>query len=138
VPLAKFFVESFNRKLNKSVKEIQPEVFEYLRSCYWQGNVRELQNYIERAMILKKNEVLRLNDFAENFLPKLHNENGALIKLQIEPDQNKNLLHEIQKNLILYTLEVTQNNISRAAKFLGIPRTSLSSCMDRFGIKKGT
>ncbi len=135
IPLTKLFVEFFNTKMTKSVEVIEEDVYEFLQASYWQGNVRELRNYIERAMLLKKDRILRLKDFLDHTIPRLKGSGDTQILISVDYEKKVNMLHEIQKKLILHSLEITDNNISKAAEFLGIPRTSLSSCLDRFGIR---
>lgn len=135
VPLTKLFVEYFNTKMNKSVRKIEEDVYNFLKASYWQGNVRELRNYIERAMLLKRDGTLRLKDFIDRTIPRLQRNGETNIQVHVDHAKKVNLLHEIQKQLILHALEITGNNVTQAARFLGIPRTSLSSCLDRFGIR---
>ncbi|MFZ0391436.1 MAG: sigma-54 dependent transcriptional regulator, partial [Calditrichia bacterium] len=63
VPLAKYFISVFNRKLNKSVSHISADTKKWLQQAEWTGNVRELRNTIERAMLLKRGETLEPADF---------------------------------------------------------------------------
>jgi len=135
IPLAKVFIDGFNLKFNKAVTQITEEAETFLRSAYWQGNVRELRNYIERAMLLKKDHILRSEDFnGRTGSPNTYIDTPGL-RVELGKQSGKNLLHEAQKQIILQALELADNNISKAAEILGLPRTSLNSCIQRFGIK---
>ncbi len=137
IPLSKYFINQFNTKFNKSVIRLDGEVEIMLTSLFWQGNIRELRNLIERAMLLKKDDTLRLRDFTVPFnkFQKTHPRGDAYdLKISLNFKENGNMLHEAQKLVIIQTLELTNNNISDAAKLLGMPRTSLNSCIKRFGI----
>lgn len=134
IPLAKVFINRFNHKFHKNVSRISPEVESYLISAYWQGNVRELRNHIERAILLKKNEELVLKDFSALSLYEQNSfqeQNPGMFNISLNPDSEKNLLHEAQKKLIEQALAITGQNKSKAAQILGIPRTSLNSCIQR-------
>lgn len=139
LPLAKIFISRFNAKFHKNVQRISPEVESYLSSAYWQGNVRELRNHIERAMLLKKNSELSLKDFIslDDLKKAGHRDSrpAAMFNFTLNPEDNKNLLHEVQKELIEQALILSEQNKSRAAQILGIPRTSLNSCIKRFMTK---
>ncbi|NIV71833.1 response regulator, partial [Candidatus Saccharibacteria bacterium] len=63
LPLTKHFIDEFNKKFNKTVDTIAPNAERFLNSSSWYGNVRELRNMVERAMLLKKDSVLQLQDF---------------------------------------------------------------------------
>ena len=137
MPLAKTFVDMFNNKFNKNVTKISPETENFLTNGPWYGNVRELRNYVERAMLLKKDEQLVLSDFAPGHASQSKTGIGAnnnTFNINLDAGDGHNLLHDVQKELILQALELTKNNITQAAQMLGIPRTSLNSCMQRFNI----
>jgi len=135
LPLSKYFIEQFNQKFNKSVSMLSSQVKNYLQSATWKGNVRELRNQIERAMLLKSGNKLKMSDF--QFPSALPGFKMALSDQLVTIDfkQGKNMLHEAQKALIERTLSITNRNISQAAELLGIPRTTLNHCIRRFGLK---
>ncbi len=135
LPLAKLFIEHFNRKFNKSISQISDEAKQYLQDNEWRGNVRELRNCIERAMLVKKGLTLQVDDFTTPF-QKYENSHASdnAFALNLPVQSGVNLLHEAQRQVILKALELTDNNISKAAQLLGTPRTSLNSCIQRFNI----
>ena len=129
IPLAKHFIEELNEKLNKSITKIEPEAEEFLLSSPWNGNIRELRNYIERAMLLKTDSVLRLQDFIGTVpVPGGNNAraDNSMFNIHLNPCQGTNLLQQAQKLIISRALEISGNNRSKAARLLGIPRTSLN------------
>ena len=136
VPLAKYFIEEFNRKFNKSVNAISEEAQEMLVSMPWTGNIRELRNMIERAMLLKKNNTLELSDFQGPVMmrEKLLQPTDALFTVQLNPQNGENLFHQSQRQLIVQALQITNRNRSKAAQLLGIPRTSLNFYMKKYNI----
>ncbi|MEA2095613.1 MAG: sigma 54-interacting transcriptional regulator [Candidatus Cloacimonadota bacterium] len=63
--LVNHFIRKFNKKFEKKIKSISINALNYLLSCEWQGNVRELENEIERAVLLSKEEILKIELFAQ-------------------------------------------------------------------------
>jgi len=132
LPLAKYFINELNSKLNKAITKISPEAEEFLLSAPWRGNIRELRNYIERAMLLKNDSVLQLQDLINN-VPHLDSTNQAsMFTIHLNPDEKTNLLQEAHKQMISQALKISSNNQSKAAKLLGIPRTTLNFYMQKY------
>ncbi|NOX37921.1 MAG: sigma-54-dependent Fis family transcriptional regulator [Calditrichaeota bacterium] len=138
LPLTKYFIEQFNQKFHKQVTGITEAAEHFLLSAPWQGNVRELRNYIERAMLLKKGTVIDLKDFWGAGAPDDKWTADAGLTLNLIPEPGKNLFHEAQRQLIEKALELVEGNISRAARLLGIPRTTLNYYLQRFRISRSS
>ncbi len=136
LPLTKSFVDEFNGKFNKSVTTISADAKSYLSTATWPGNVRELRNLIERAILLKKDTTLCLEDIINPVTRSIHPPETSHFLLNLNIENGKNLLHEAERQLIFQALHMTGNNISRAAQLLGIPRTTLNFYITRFGIKE--
>jgi DNA-binding NtrC family response regulator len=136
LPLAKVFIDAFNEKFNKSVRVISQAAENFLLRSPWLGNVRELRNYIERAMILKQGSELLAGDFNGSAkMKETANAQSAAFRFELNYESGENLLHTVQKELINSALKITKNNISKTALLLGMPRTSLNSCIQRFQIE---
>jgi len=124
-PLLRHFTSEFAAKLNKPVPKIEKDTIAMLKNYNFPGNVRELRNMIERALILCKDEVLTPNEF--------------LTKTNIgtESDQNKiNFnLEENEINLIRHALKDKRYNQIKAAELLGITRDSLIRRMKKHNIQ---
>jgi DNA-binding NtrC family response regulator len=136
LPLAKVFINAFNEKFNKSVRVISQAAENFLLRSPWLGNVRELRNYIERAMILKQGSELLAGDFNGSAkMKETANAQSAAFRFELNYESGENLLHTVQKELINSALKITKNNISKTALLLGMPRTSLNSCIQRFQIE---
>ena len=123
-PLMNHFISEFARKLNKPAPAIEKETIEMLKRYYFPGNVRELKNMVERALILCKSESLTVNDF--------------LTPSQSEPEPeteeiNYNL-EENEMNLIRLALKEKKFNQNKTAELLGITRDSLIRRMKKYNI----
>ena len=122
--LTNFFVEKFNKQLNKKVKGITNEVLNIFYDYEWEGNVRELEHLIEGIMSINDTNIIEShhipNKFKENNnLPEIIN--GSL----------KEILEHKEQELILDALRRTDNNITHAADLLQIPRQTLQYKMKK-------
>jgi len=126
IPLAKFFVEEFNKKFNKKITEITPQARRALMDYEWKGNVRELKNIIERAVMLNKGNVIDSDSIATELVSICSGDN-----LMINLSSNGIDLEEVNKLLIEKALILSRNNILKDAKFLGLKRGAL-----RYRLKK--
>src|SRR5271154_5005031 len=124
LPLTEFFVAKFSARLNKPIDSIPDEVLEVLQAHHWPGNIRELQNFIERAVLFSPGSVLRL-------------------PLDLKPtvkqsSESARTLAEADREHILETLMQTDWLIGGqdgAANRLGLPRTTLVYKMRKLGIE---
>lgn len=123
-PLLDHFVTEFSRKLNKPVVRIDKDTIRMLKGYSFPGNVRELRNMTERAIILCKGDVLTVMDFQT--------------RIGIEPETHKEKvyfnLEENESNLIRLALKLKNYNQKKTAEILGITRDSLIRRMKKFGI----
>src|SRR5579871_6161340 len=123
--LTEFFVAKFADCLNKPVDSIPDEVMEVLKAHDWPGNIRELQNFIERAVLFSPGTVLRLPP-------------GLKPTVTQRPENAARTLADADRDHILETLEQANWLIGgqdRAANRLGLPRTTLIYKMRKLGIE---
>jgi formate hydrogenlyase transcriptional activator len=124
--LVEHFVKTFSERMGKQIREVPAEVMEALVGYSWPGNIRELQNFIERSVILSLGNVLR---------PPLAN-----LKATAKRESPKEVtLEEAQRNHIRRILEHTRWVVSGpngAAARLGIKRSTLYFRMQRLGISR--
>lgn len=125
-PLLQFFIEDLSKKLNKPAPLIDKDVVNALKSYHFPGNVRELKNMIERAIILSKGNSLGAKDFP------VDDNQHAKPELPVEI-QTLNL-EEIEETLIRQALKKFGNNQIAAANALGIQRMALARKMTKYNI----
>jgi len=135
IPLLVYsFLNEFAAKFNKKIRGVDSSAMELLEAYSWKGNVRELRNVIERAVLLIEEE--ELMDYHLNFLSnsseqKKEDENKFV--LQIPP---KGIAVDlVLKILIQKTLKITNGNQVKAAKILGLSRSKLRYRMEQLGIE---
>ncbi len=129
LPLTQFFVAKFAARFNKSVDVIPDEVVEALKAHVWPGNIRELQNSIERAVLFSPGPVLRLPlDLKQRVTQTVKQRSESVSRTLADADREH----------ILETLEQTDWLIGGqggAADRLGLPRTTLIYKMRKLGIE---
>ena len=109
--------------------EISKEAIELLMTYDWKGNIRELENIIERLVILSQNNVITVKDLPKNI--QINETNVGAFEL---PKGGINL-EEVEKSLILQALTMSDNNQTKAAELLGISRHTLIYRMEKYRIK---
>lgn len=133
--LAHYFLKRYSQENEKEVAAISNEAMDLLRAYSWPGNIRELENAIERAVALARQPILTPED-----LPAEVREDVAPVwshDLSQEEQSffaNTPTLAEVNKHYVRYVLSHTQGNMSRAAKILDIDRRSLYRMLERFKI----
>jgi len=133
--LAAHLVGLLNEEMGWGASAISPEAMEELKNYDWPGNVRELRNVIERAMIIAKERVIRPEDLPDRIrggagavpAPTDHGGSARTGNLRL-------ILAETERQVILETLRKTGGNKVKAAKMLGIHRTSLYQKMRAHGM----
>ena len=128
--LAGHFLSVYREKNKKEVKEISKKGLDLLVRYDWPGNVRELENCIERAVIIARGEVIAPADFPPQIQSLSSEKEDSGIRLPAGAT-----LQEVEKALILKTLEDTGGNRSRAAEIMGINRRTLQNKLKEYGIQ---
>jgi DNA-binding NtrC family response regulator len=122
--LANYFMQQYSLKMNKPIKGIDQNAIDMLKKSNWSGNVRELENAIERAMVVAKSDKLKVTDF-------LLNQDRGIPQFQSDLS-----LESIEKTHILNVLENNHWNISSSAQILGIDRVTIYKKLKKYGIKR--
>ncbi len=128
LPLAHYFIEKNRKILGKNIRGLTPEAEDVLLHYPWKGNIRELENVIERAMILCDEAFLRREDLPANMCSAADPEiffNGNL----------KEAVHRFEKKFIMRTLLKTKNDKRLAAQQLGLSLSSLYRKLTELGIE---
>jgi two-component system response regulator HydG len=127
--LAETFLEKSAKKNRKDIKGFSPEAMAKLTSYSWPGNIRELSNSIERAVILAKNEYIEAGDIVTG-----ETYSSSVPEDLKSEDFRVESLKEIEKKAIINTLEAMGNNKSAAARELGITRKTLHKKLNEYKI----
>lgn len=129
--LIEYFIKKYNAQMGKSIKGITMEALQFLEGYNYPGNVRELENIIERALALTDNEFLTIQDIPQEAKKTFNH--ISLYNSNIIPIKIGESLKDIEKRVILETLKIMDNNRRKTADILGISERSL-----RYKIKEYT
>lgn len=128
--LATHFTRRHAMKLDLPEKRIAPEALEFLKSYSWPGNVRQLENVLERTVILSHGDIIDVGDLPDE-VKNSANVKHITSKISVGPD-----LEMMEKAYIFYTLSQTGWNKSQTAKILGIDLSTLYRKIDRYDLPK--
>ena len=133
--LASTFLKRGSRENNKPLATISDDALKLLQAYSWPGNIRELENTIERAVALSQQAVLVPDDLPESI------RNGQSNGRGLEEEQSGTMLfadsptlEEVKKRYIVQVLQDTAGNVSRASEILDVDRRSLYRMMERYEI----
>ncbi len=118
--LVQHFIEEINLKSGKDILSCEPKAFEMLKNYDWPGNIRELRNVIERAVIVCKDSIISVNDLP-TYITNKPDPKGPNLTFEIGTAK----MVSIENEIILKTLEHMDGNKSLAAKTLGLSLKTL-------------
>ena len=125
--LVSYYIDRYNREFRKRVRGASAEAMALLERYGWPGNIRELRNAIERAMLLMDREWLEPHDFATLARPA----SGPLL-FQLPPAGV--VLEDVERQLLVQALERARGNQTHAGQLLGINRDQVRYRIEKFGL----
>ncbi|HUP39262.1 MAG TPA: sigma-54 dependent transcriptional regulator [Vicinamibacterales bacterium] len=128
--LVHYFVDTYNDEFRKRIRRVAPETMKRLQSYGWPGNIRELRNAIERAMLLSDGDRLTDADFplATGVAPRL----GDGVQLPAHGID----LEQLERSLVVQALERSGWNQTRAATLLGVNRDQIRYRIEKFKLER--
>lgn len=117
--LAKYFIEKFSLMSGKRINKIKDDAMDILKNRKWQGNVRELENVIQRAVFLCHDEVVGADDLMFDDGNDAQNFNGRI--------------RDMEKDMILRTLQEMKGNKTKAAQLLGVSVRTIRNKLNEYG-----
>ena len=123
-------MEKLSNTLGKYVSNITVDALESLKAYNWPGNIRELENVVERAINMTENESIELQHLPSFIIANVPKEQSVATNLT----SLRHAVEEVEKATILKCLKAVNYNKLKAAKILGISRTSLYEKMEKFKI----
>jgi two-component system, NtrC family, response regulator AtoC len=127
-----FYVDAYNTEFKKRVRGLAPDGMRQLQGYRWPGNIRELRNAIERAMLLTEKDTLTADDFSLGV--------GGTIRLgdRVELPAGGIDLEQLERSLVVQALERTGWNQTKAAGLLGVNRDQIRYRIEKFHLEKTT
>ncbi len=138
--LVDFFIQKFNRKFERTVQAADRGLLETFRRYDWPGNIREMENVLERLVLMSRTDILS----AEHLPPELKSvaPEAAAPGRGEQREPVKKLIREqseeIERQMIQEVLESCGQNVTRAARELGMSRKGLQLKMIKYNLRKGT
>jgi len=128
--LVEHFLKIYSQGTGKPMKTVSPEAFDILMRYDWPGNIRELENALERAVILQEGRIIMSEDLPEKLRLRSKGKSDSVVSVA-------NLtLDELEKEYLLKVLEETGWHKKRAASILGINASTLYRKLQRYGFDK--
>jgi transcriptional regulator with PAS, ATPase and Fis domain len=127
--LVNYYIDQYNHEFRKRVRGATVEAIALLEQYRWPGNIRELRNAIERAMLLMDREWLEPGDFVT-----LAKGSATIMHFHLPP--NGVVLEEIERQLLVQALERAGGNQTHAGHLLGINRDQVRYRIDKFGLAR--
>ncbi|MFH1146340.1 MAG: sigma-54 dependent transcriptional regulator [Pseudomonadota bacterium] len=135
--LAHHFLAKYNSINNKTISDYSPGALAALRSYHWPGNIRQLENVVERAVILCSHEIIDTKDlFPADSVPASDETTEALLTLPYKEARDK-LFEGFNRRYITHALAQHAGNVSRASKEAGLKRQYFHRLMKDYGIQSG-
>jgi DNA-binding NtrC family response regulator len=125
--LAAYFVDVYNREFKKRIRGLTTEAIAVIEKHTWPGNIRELRNAIERAMLLATREWIEPDDLT------LAGTSTVTAQFRLPPEGVN--LEEVERQLLLQALERTRGNQSQTAQLLGLNRDQVRYRIEKFGLQ---
>ena len=133
--LAVHFLDKYNKHINKKVSGITDEAMTILKNYEWPGNVRQLENEIERAVTLADNNAfIKADDVSPELIH--FTANKTTINLLSRPQSLKDAVEELEIQMINQALEESDWNQTQAAKHLGLSRQGLIKKIKRYNLDR--
>lgn len=126
LPLARFIIQRLSKKLKLPKLAIDASVVDYLLTYHWPGNIRELENALERSTVVSEDQRLKPEDLQNNI-------RAAFEQQSISSGASGKTLEEIERNYILKILKETDGNRTKASEILGIGNTTLWRKLKQWG-----
>src|SRR5450759_877797 len=127
--LVSYYIEVFNREFRKQVRGVTPDAMDVLKAYRWPGNIRELRNAIERAMLLTDGDWL-----TPEMLPVATSRSSTAQTMEL-PEDGVNL-EILERELVVQALRRTGGNQTKAAALLGLNRDQIRYRIEKFGLDK--
>jgi len=129
--LVDFFLKRYNTKFHKSIKGVTPPTVDVLKKYWWPGNIRELENLIERLVAVSDKDYISEEDLPLEF-------HFAQLEPQGKASQSlfEDATNTFERNYILRALEKCGWNVTQTSEYLGVPLSTLKYKMDKLEVRQ--
>ena len=132
--LTEHFIEEFNKKLSKNIKGFSKKALKLIYEYDWPGNIREMENTIERCIIICEKDIIDVDDLPTHL--RSENKTGSIeYSGSLFSDETIVPFEKIKEESIRHALKVTKGNIVEAAKKLQLGRATIYRLMEKYSIE---
>jgi len=136
--LVNYFVDRFRKKLGRDIQGLDDEVLDLFINYDWPGNIREMENLLERLVLMARGQTITLADVPGEIKQAVQEQ--ALLPPEKKPSQFKEFIRshteEAERQLLVRCLEECGGNVTRAAQQLGLSRKGLQLKMIKYNLRK--
>jgi transcriptional regulator with PAS, ATPase and Fis domain len=129
IPLVGYFLKKFKGKYLKKINNVSPEIMATFSHYDWPGNIRELENVLERMVLMSETDTLTLDQLPAEIRGTVPTVESPTLKEKIDT-----ISQVTEKQMIIDALNKTNQNRTRAAKLLGISRRTLQNKIKEYGL----
>lgn len=133
--LAEYFFNLFKKKLRKENKGFTKKSLKLIYDYDWPGNVREMENTIERCVIMAEGDYIEVEDFPQHIRTGSENRKTEIVG-SFFSDNNIVPFERLKEEAIRHALKVTEGNIFEASRKLGLGRATIYRLMEKYGIEQ--
>jgi DNA-binding NtrC family response regulator len=131
----KYFIQHFVSKLNKIITGISPDCLAALRNYSWPGNIRQLENVLERMVLMTEGTTLTVSDLPEEVVSTSGGDAAVAGATASFKEIVRRQTQAVERELIEKALEETEGNVTRAAERLGLSRKGLQIKIKELGLR---
>ena len=132
-----YLIEWFNKLYFKEIKDADPLVVKALQEYSWPGNIRELENVIERAYILETTSTLRAENFPQELFTNINNTEEVELDISLPlAEVRRKSLDYLERQYLKEVMTKHQGRINRASETAGITTRQLHKLLSKYGIRK--
>lgn len=137
--LVKYFLKIFNKKFNRDIEGIEKDVLELFNSYPWPGNIRELENVVERAVALEKGKFVTTKSLSSELIYNITDKNLPVTDIDALLQEGhfdfQEHIDEISRRLIIKAFQLSNSNMKKTAEMLKLNYRSLRYLMDKYRVK---
>lgn len=137
--LVKYFLKIFNEKFNRDIEGVEKDVLELFNSYPWPGNIRELENVVERAVALEKGKFVTTKSLSSELVYNITDKNLPVTDIDALLQEGhfdfQEHIDDISRRLIIKAFQLNNSNMKKTAEMLKLNYRSLRYLMDKYRVK---
>lgn len=137
--LVKYFLKIFNEKFNRDIEGVEKDVLELFNSYPWPGNIRELENVVERAVALEKGKFITTKSLSSELVYNITDKNPPAADIDALLQEGhfdfQGHIDDISRRLVIRAFQLSNSNMKKTAEMLKLNYRSLRYLMDKYRVK---